>query len=74
MSVLWGTVTGGGGGQREREISEIAFANVITRALFELICTYLHFTGTESVPTYQGLSKFFNIYSLCHLNIKFRSL
>ena len=40
----------------------MAFANVITGELFELICTYLHFTGTESIPTYQGPSKLFTIY------------
>ena len=64
MSVLRGTVGGG--------ISAMAFANMITGELFELICTYLHFTGTDSVPTYQEISKFFKIYSLlCHLNTKF---
>ena len=53
----------------------MAFASVITGEIFELICTYLHFTGTESVPTYQGPNKFFKIYpSLCHLNRKFQSL
>jgi len=34
------------------------------REIFELICTYLHFTGTSSVPTYQGNSNFFRIYPL----------
>jgi hypothetical protein len=70
MSVLKGWGWGWGG-----EISAMAFASVITGALFELICTYLYFTGTESVRTYQGLSKFSKMYSLlCQLNIKFRSL
>ena len=50
---------GGREGRRGREISVMAFANVITVEIFELICTYLHFTGTSSVPTYQGTSKFF---------------
>ena len=50
---------GKGGRERERErnISK-AFANVITGEIFELICTYLHFTGTKNVPTYEGPSKF----------------
>ena len=57
-----------------REISAMAFANVITGEIFELICTYLHFTGTKSVPSHQGLSKFFKIYHLMSFQRIFRSL
>ena len=56
VSVLRGTVGGG------TEISAMAFTSVITGKIFELICTYLHFTGDECVPTYQGPTKFFKIY------------
>jgi hypothetical protein len=42
----------------------MAFANVNTGEIFELICTYFHFTATSSVPTYQGPSKFFETYPL----------
>ena len=49
----------------------MAFANMITGELFELICTYLHFTGTDSVPTYQELSKFFqNLFFVMSLEHK----
>jgi hypothetical protein len=60
MSILNGIVKGGG----VREISAMAFANVITAEIFELICTYFHFTATSSVPTYQGPGRFFKIYPL----------
>jgi hypothetical protein len=40
------------------------FTSVITGKIFELVCTYLHFTGNESVPTYQGPSRFLKIYPL----------
>jgi hypothetical protein len=84
VPVLRGTVKeGGGAGGRERErernirngICQYDYWRIIWIDLFELICTYLHFAGTESVPTYQGLSKFFKMYYLLgHLNIKFWSL
>jgi hypothetical protein len=54
------------GGEREREISSMAFASVITGEIFELICTYLHFAGTESIPTYKDLANF-SKFILCYI-------
>jgi len=51
MSVPRGTLKGGG-------------ENAIIGEIFELICTYLNFTGTNSVPTNHGPSKFFKICPL----------
>ena len=54
--------------KRERGRKERNISNGICQCdywkIFELICTYLHFTGTSSVPTYQRISKFFKIYPL----------
>ena len=64
-SIPWPCKDGGGRErERERKISAMAFATVITGEIFELICTYLHFRCTSSLPTYQGPSKFFKIYPL----------
>ena len=69
MSVLRGTIKERVEGGRETEggeteISAMACTNVITGEMCELICTYLHFTGTKSVPTHHRPSKFFKIYPL----------
>ena len=60
---------------KSRVISTPGFADVIIRERFELICKFLHFTENESLPTYQGPPRLFEIYPvICHLNIQFQTL
>ena len=59
--LYWKALSRRGGGrerERQREISAMAFTNVITGEIFELICTYLHLQAPRVYQHTKDLANF----------------